>query len=72
MQQNLTIVVGLVLTQIILPLARLDVQPAPRTDSPAFVAAGTNGFTLDTGVLRGKLRADGKSRGLSTSHLINA
>ena len=31
----------------------------------AFAAAGTNGFTFDTGVLRGKLRADGKAKGLS-------
>ncbi len=30
-----------------------------------FRDAGTNGFTFDTGVLRGKLRAGGKSKGLS-------
>lgn len=32
----------------------------------AFSAAGTNDFTFDTGVLKGKLRAGGKSRGLSS------
>jgi len=32
----------------------------------AFVAAGTNGFTFDTGVLKGRLRAGGKSTGLSS------
>jgi hypothetical protein len=31
----------------------------------AFSASGTNEFTFDTGVLKGKLRADGKSKGLS-------
>lgn len=30
-----------------------------------FQPVGTNGFTFNTGVLRGKLRADGKSKGLS-------
>ena len=41
--------------------------PAGRQGRPAlsFEPAGTNGFTFDTGVLRGKLRADGKSKGLS-------
>lgn len=33
--------------------------------SLGFQHAGTNGFTFDTGVLRGSLRADGKARGLS-------
>lgn len=32
----------------------------------AFVPGGTNEFTFDTGVLRGKLRAGGKSTGLSS------
>ena len=32
----------------------------------AFTASGTNEFAFDTGVLKGKLRADGKSRGLSS------
>jgi hypothetical protein len=31
-----------------------------------FLASGTNEFAFDTGVLRGKLRAGGKSRGLSS------
>jgi len=32
----------------------------------AFSSSGTNGFTFDTGVLKGKLRAGGQSRGLSS------
>ena len=32
----------------------------------AFFASGTNEFTFDTGVLKGKLRAGGKSTGLSS------
>jgi hypothetical protein len=32
----------------------------------AFSASGTNEFTFDTGVLKGKLRSDGKSKGLSS------
>ena len=31
-----------------------------------FTSAHTNGFVFDTGVLRGKLRADGRSKGLSS------
>ncbi len=31
-----------------------------------FAAGGNNEFTFDTGILRGKLRADGKSKGLSS------
>jgi hypothetical protein len=42
-------------------------QPKPADNRLlAFSAAGTNGFTFDTGVLRGKLRAGGKSTGLSS------
>jgi len=33
---------------------------------PVFSAAGANEFSFDTGVLRGKLRAEGRSRGLSS------
>jgi hypothetical protein len=36
------------------------------TGALSFAASGTNGFTFDTGVLRGKLRAGGESRGLSS------
>lgn len=39
-------------------------QPGNR--NLAFSAAGTNGFTFDTGVLKGRLRAGGKSTGLSS------
>ena len=44
-------------------------QPAPKpaiSRQLAFSPAATNEFTFDTGVLRGKLRAGGKSRGLSS------
>lgn len=46
----------------------LSAQPQEKSSANrlAFVPAGTNGFTFDTGVLRGKLRAEGKSRGLSS------
>ncbi len=37
----------------------------PGNGSLAFRASGTNEFTFDTGVLKGKLRAGGKSKGLS-------
>ena len=38
----------------------------PGNGKLAFSASGTNEFTFDTGVLAGKLRAGGKSRGLSS------
>jgi hypothetical protein len=38
----------------------------PAKGQLAFAASGTNEFTFDTGVLKGKLRAGGKSRGLSS------
>jgi hypothetical protein len=42
-------------------------QAQPPGDSKlAFTASGTNEFAFDTGVLKGKLRAGGKSRGLSS------
>jgi hypothetical protein len=34
--------------------------------APVFSAAGANEFSFDTGVLRGKLRAEGRSKGLSS------
>jgi len=39
---------------------------AGESQSLAFRASGAKEFVFDTGVLRGKLRADGKSRGLSS------
>jgi hypothetical protein len=45
--------------------AQAQVKPAGNAKL-AFSASGTNGFTFDTGVLKGKLRADGKSIGLSS------
>ena len=38
----------------------------PGNGKLAFSASGTNEFAFDTGVLKGKLRADGKSTGLSS------
>ena len=48
-----------------MPLARAQVK-LPAGTKPVFVASGTNEFTFDTGVLKGKLRAGGKSTGLSS------
>jgi hypothetical protein len=45
-------------------LARAQVKP-PANGRLVFSASGTNEFAFDTGVLRGKLRAGGKSKGLS-------
>jgi hypothetical protein len=59
------LITGLVLAEIILPLSKINAQPASQANPLAFVAAG-DGFTFNTGVLRGKLRADGKSTGLSS------
>ncbi|MCX6924779.1 MAG: hypothetical protein NT154_16425, partial [Verrucomicrobia bacterium] len=38
----------------------------PASGKLAFSASGTNEFAFDTGVLKGKLRAGGKSTGLSS------
>jgi hypothetical protein len=46
-------------------LARAQVKP-PGNGKPVFYASGTNEFAFDTGVLKGKLRAGGKSTGLSS------
>jgi hypothetical protein len=46
-------------------LARAQVEP-PHQRRLVFYASGTNEFAFDTGVLAGKLRAGGKSRGLSS------
>jgi hypothetical protein len=53
------------LTLAALPSTAVGAEASPR---PALAfAAGTNGeFTFDTGVLRGRLRAEGKSLGLSS------
>jgi hypothetical protein len=48
-----------------MPLVQAQVKSASN-GVLAFAAAGTNEFSFDTGVLKGKLRADGKSRGLSS------
>jgi hypothetical protein len=46
-------------------LAQAQVKPAGN-GMLAFSASSTNEFAFDTGVLKGKLRADGKTRGLSS------
>ena len=46
-------------------LARAQVEQ-PAKGKLGFIASGTNGFVFDTGVLKGKLRAGGKSTGLSS------
>jgi hypothetical protein len=46
-------------------LAQAQVKP-PREARLAFTASGTNELAFDTGVLKGKLRAGGKSTGLSS------
>jgi len=56
---------GLLLAQVFIAACQMNAQPAAQPGRLAFTAAGTNGFTFDTGVLRGRLRADGKSKGLS-------
>ena len=48
-----------------MPLARAEVGP-PGNARLLFSASGTNEFTFDTGLLKGKLRAGGKSKGLSS------
>ncbi len=66
------VIATLLLAFLALPLGTTNAQPVAKTGSLAFVAAGTNGFAFDTGVLRGKLRADGKSRGLtSVEHIAS-
>jgi hypothetical protein len=47
------------------PVTHAQVKP-PGNGQLAFAASGTNEFAFDTGVLKGKLRAEGKSRGLSS------
>jgi len=42
------------------------VNTLPDNKTLAFSASGTNEFAFDTGVLKGKLRAEGNSRGLSS------
>ena len=56
---------GLLLAQVSIAACHMNAQPAAKPNPLAFIATGTNGFAFDTGVLRGKLRADGKSKGLS-------
>ena len=46
--------------------AQAQVNTLPDNKTLAFSASGTNEFAFDTGVLKGKLRAEGNSRGLSS------
>lgn len=64
-QSNTALTAGLLLTQVFFAACQMNAQPADQPGWLAFTAAGTNGFTFETGVLRGQLRADGKSKGLS-------
>jgi hypothetical protein len=62
----------LALTLLITAVGMFSMSPSQAQVKPparaklAFSASGTNEFTFDTGVLAGKLRAGGKSRGLSS------
>lgn len=56
---------GLLLAQVFIAACQMNAQPMAKPNPLAFIAAGPNGFTFDTGVLRGRLRADGKAKGLS-------
>jgi hypothetical protein len=59
------VVVAMALALCEMCLAQAQVKTADN-GRLAFAASGTNGFTFDTGVLKGKLRAGGKSTGLSS------
>lgn len=66
MTSHIALLAGIqVLAQVALPTAQANAQPASKPNPLAFVADGTNGFTFDTGVLRGKLRANGRANGFS-------
>jgi hypothetical protein len=58
----ITLTVGLGLSGMLVRQAQ---GQQPGKGKLAFVASGTNEFAFDTGVLKGKLRAGGKSKGLS-------
>jgi hypothetical protein len=61
MKARVLIILVIALAMCGVSLARAQVKP-----KPVFSASGTNEFAFDTGVLKGKLRAGGKSTGLSS------
>ena len=65
MNARVSILAIVVLGMCGMALAQAQVEPAGN-GMLAFSASGANEFAFDTGVLKGKLRADGKSRGLSS------
>jgi hypothetical protein len=66
MNHILPLISALVFVQLVFLSEQLLAQPAAKPKPLAFVASGTNGFTFDTGVLQGTLRAKGESAGLSS------
>jgi hypothetical protein len=65
MNARVSILAIVVLGMFGMSLAQAQVKPVGNAKL-AFAVSGTNEFAFDTGVLKGKLRADGKSRGLSS------
>ena len=65
MKTNLLTVLAVGVATYGAALAQAQVKPAGAAKL-AFVASGTNSYTFDTGVLKGALRAGGKSKGLSS------
>jgi hypothetical protein len=61
----LAVIVAVAIGMCAISSAQAQVKP-PGTGKLVFSASGTNGFAFDTGVLKGKLRAGGKSTGLSS------
>ena len=65
MRTSLSIILTLIVGTCSMPHAGAQVRPTGNA-RPVFSPSGTNEFTFDTGVLKGKLRAGGKSTGLSS------
>jgi len=65
MKIHVSIIISVILATCGMSLARAQVEQ-PGNGKLGFIASGTNGFAFDTGVLKGKLRAGGKSTGLSS------
>ncbi len=49
---------------LLLPLSRLERSSASEPTSPVFVESEPGHFSFDTGVVRGRMRADGKNQGI--------
>ncbi len=65
MRADVSTTLAVALSMLGMALAQAQVKQ-PTKAVLAFSASGTNEFAFDTGVLKGKLRAGGKSRGLSS------